>query len=768
MAGIRRRDMLRWAIASAGGAVVFTGCERLGIPEQELHVQSPIHIPEDVLVQGDAWYATVCRQCPAGCGTIVRVFEGRAKKVEGNPDYPVNYGKLCARGQSSVQELYHPDRLSRPLLRRGERFTGPLEPVTWDQALDELVRRLRAAGGTRGSTVFITDPLRGHEALVVRRFVEAFGAQHLTFAPLEDAVYIQALGQVFGSPTPPEFDIANARFILSFGADFLSTWQSPVRYNRGYGQFRQGRPGTRGYFVHVDSRFSMTAANADEWLRVRPGTEGALALSLAQVIISEGLGEPAAAQALTDGRGAAALDAYRPERVAEVTGVSAERIRSLARTLARERGLVIGGGSAGAHTNGLFNLTAILALNHLVGNVGRPGGVMLNPDRPLAELPPFIPPATLAEWEGFVQQLRGAGRPAVLWVHRANPVYGLPQATGFAEAVRQVPFIVSTTQFLDETAALADLILPIHNPLEEWGSDVPVPGPGFQVVGFQQPVVRPFFEHLVPQGGGTRSFTDLLLAVAEELGGPVQQALPWASTYELLRESARRLFETGRGPIRANDFESFWVKLLAAGGWWDEGSRVPAAPTAPAVTLPATAREPRFAGAEAEYPFYLVPFPLLSLNDGRGAHLPWLQATPDPLTTVTWATWVEISPQTAKELGIREGDVVQVESLQGTLKAPAYIVPPLPRDVIAIPIGQGHTAYTQFAKDRGANPLAILAPQKDEATGALAWAATRVRLRKVDRRQRLPKLEGNLPGMTTNLQMEDFPVVQVTTGPKPQ
>src|SRR5207245_4536703 len=127
-------------VSTAAGAVVFTGCQP---PPHELMSQSRVRLAEDILTSLQSYYATTCRQCAAGCGVIVRVIEGRSKKVEGNPDHPLNLGKVCARGQAAVQEQYHPDRIRTPLVRSGARFTGDLTPISWDEALDRLLSRMR-------------------------------------------------------------------------------------------------------------------------------------------------------------------------------------------------------------------------------------------------------------------------------------------------------------------------------------------------------------------------------------------------------------------------------------------------------------------------------------------------------------------------------------------------------------------------------------------------------------------------------------------------
>lgn len=753
MGDFSRRQFLKMMAVSAAGAVAYTGCTPFPT-RNEFLAQSPALIPEDTVTGVDNWYASVCRECRAGCGIIVRVDEGRALKIEGNPEYPVNRGALCARGQAGVQSYYHPDRLRGPLRRLGDRGSGKFEDITWDGARQELLARLRdvAAGANAGTLLFVTEPLAGHRAYAIDRFTTALGGQNTAFDSLPQTVVAAAVRRVFGQEQLPYFDIGRSQYLLSFGADFLGTWLSPVQYNRAYGEFRQGRP-NRGYFVQVEPRLSQTGANADEWLPVRPGTEGILAMSIAQVLVAEGLADLRVAQAMLGAAGPAALDAFAPQRVAQAVGVRAERISELAHNFANQRpALAIGGDQAAAHTTGLFNLTAIYTLNLLVGNVGRPGGVLFNPPSPLQGIPAVPLGAPFADWQRLTDRLRG-GQPRpvnLLLLHNANPVYGLPRSLGFGDALSKVPYIVSFSSFLDETTALADLILPDHVALETWGDEIPSPQPGIQTVGIQQPVVNPLHD--------TRDYVDELLWVVGQLGGEVKTALPWSSYRDLLRARAQPLQALGRGTVTGTDFEQFWNTLLQKGGWWDERAVAagPATPPSPP-SLPAQPPQPSFAGRAEEYGFHLIVYPHIALGEGEWAYLPWMQATPDPMTTVAWQSWVEINPETAKEMGVAQGDIIAVESPEGTIEVPAYPYPAIPRDVVAVPLGQGHKSYGRWAKDRGVNPVSILAPLTEAETGALAWAATRVKLRRTGRRIDLPTYQGGVPAV----ELEPGQVVQV-------
>lgn len=748
--GLTRRQFLQLTGASTAGAVAFAACTP---PRSELTVQSAARLPEDLVTGIDNWYASICRLCPAGCGIIVRVMEGRAKKIEGNPVYPVNQGKLCARGQSGLQVLYHPDRIRGPLRRSGPRGTGQFEQVSWEAALDEVMSRLTplASAGQLAQVTLMTGPLRGHLGLLVSRLASSSrGLQWMPLDPLEEATLRAALG---GPPTQPaapgiplpQLDIANARFILSFGADLLSSWISPVQHGVAYGRFR-GRPKDRGVLVQVEPRLTATGASADRWIPVRPGSEGYLALAVARVMIERGHGDQTVARELD-----AATRLYGPAQVAERTGVTIDQIVELADRFATQTpSLAIGGGPAAAHTNGRFNLEAINALNRLVGSAGRAGGILPNPISPLTGVPAAGPGRPLSHWQQFASTIRSGGpTPEVLLVRDANPVFDLPPTLGFLEVLEKVPFTASFSSFMDETTALADLILPGHTYLEEWGSDIPDPGPGFQVAGFQQPVVNPFYD--------TRSFGDILLILGEDLAfGP---DLPWNSMRDAVRAGAQELLGLRRGSVQAAGLEEYWVRLLQQGGWWDERLLAPVVPpVAPARALEAVA--PRFAGSEQEYPFHLLPFPSASLGAGSGALLPWLQAMPDPITTAMWMTWVEVNTETARRLGLNERDVVRVESPVGSLEAPVYPHPGIRPDVVAIPMGQGHTALGRYAQGRGANPLHIVDASLLGTDGDLAWAATRVRLVKTGKTVRVSKAEG----LIMPREPEDVDIVGVTPG----
>lgn len=719
---LTRRQFLKWAGAAGAGAVVFNGCR---VPDHEVAVQSPVEMPEDLVTGRDNYYATAAQLGAASEGLLVRVMEGRAKKIEGNPDHPVNTGKHGIRAEALLQALYHPDRIKHPLLRIAK--GGPFRRIEWGEGIERLTAILQAR--EPGQTLLATPPLRGRIADVARGFAEGAGVRLLGFDPLGDErVVREAALRLYGQKAQPDFDIARAACVLNFGADFLGTWGNPTHYARGYGAFRQGAGRSRGRLTHVGARYSVTAAAADRWVYAPPGSEGLLAMAVAHALIEDGAADASAASALTGGRGVRALQAFQPSRVAAQTGVNEETIREIAREIGeRKPALVIGGGPAAAQANGLFNMTAVYALNALVGSVNRPGGLVFNPEPRSQE----VPAASLREWKQALTDMRSGAITAVL-ARDADILHGLPGAMDAAGALRSVDTVVSFSGFLDETAETADLILPCHTPLEEWGTDEPNPGPGYATIGFQQPAVNPYHD--------TIGFGDALLRTAGELG---VAALPWENMREAVRALAQELHEERRGSVVQPTFAEFWKRTLERGGWWDAGATADAS-RPPLPRLPSQA--PVAPTTTDRYPYYLAAFEGVGIGAGQYAHLPWAQSAPDPITTAAWGTWVELNQATADELSVKNNDIVIVESPTGrTLRAPVYVNPAAPPQVAAIPMGQGRRAYTRYAARRGANPLDMMEPTEETETGAFAWGGTRVRISATNRRDVVPKLEGIEP-----------------------
>jgi anaerobic selenocysteine-containing dehydrogenase len=703
---MKRRKFLQLTGMSAAGGLL-AGCRQGN--EKLIPYLVP---PEDGSIPGRAlWYASVCRECPAGCGIIVRVGEGRARKIEGNPHHPVNRGRLCARGQAALQRLYHPDRLRSPLRRSGARGSGQYTAISWDEALSTLTGRLqKLQEEDRTHTLaFITSPQSGTLAQLTGAFLNAFGSRrHLAYDPLAPNWLRQGSAELYGQPVLPLYDLEQTQYVLSFGAEFLESHLSPVHYGNAFGRMRQGRATVRGKLTYAGARLSLTAANADRWLPLLPGSEGVLALGLARELLASGKVSPRAS--IDQSALKARLEPYTRELVSRQTGLSTAALAGTVRDLLELRpALVLPGDAVAAQSNGAEAVLAINLLNLLLGNLNQPGGV-------------YLPAPSSAHHSSNADELleliaaMDRGEVELALIQDCNPLHSVSPAVGLAAALAKVPLVVSCSVLLDDSARQADLVLPAPTALESWGDLAPPTGTLAPVLGLQQPVVTPLYD--------TRAFPDLLLALGTALGGELAAALPYPSYREALRQTVRQTLKLPAGP----EFERAWAERLQEGGIFPAGQEL-AAPL-PKSNVPPAVPEARFAGDPYLFPFHLQLYPSTAFNTGYGAALPWLQELPDPLTTVVWDSWLELNPQTAAKLGIDQGDLLEVTSPAGSLRLPAVIFPGLHPDVVAIPLGQGHHGDGRYADDRGVNPLALLAPLKN-GSPLPPWGATRVGIKKI-------------------------------------
>ena len=693
-----RRNFFRIVSATSAGALA-TGCGR-----QADHL-IPLLVPEHEIVPGEEqWHPAVCAGCGAGCGTLVRVMAGERvverqgekvrqrlaaiKKIEGNPLDPVSGGRLCARGQAAVQGLYHPDRLRGPLKRAGGRGSAAFAPLPWDAVLAEAAGHIaRALAADPSRIVIVTGPQAGSRRLALERFAEALGAPApVACSPADFAVERRAAELVFGWRGLPVYDLARAHQVLGVSADFLGGWASPVYYSRQFGHFRQGRPEVRGSLVQAESRLSPTAAAADRWLPLRPGTEPHFLTALARLLLDAGRGPAPAPAAETF------QNANVPALLA-ACGLEERRVRELAQALAASEAPLILAGAAG-HTNSLDAVVASHYLNLVLGNVGKPGGV----------LPPAGPPAPAASQRAAAEAL---ARARIVLLAGANPAYTLPRSSGVLDALSRAEAVIGFGSMLDDSAAFADLLLPDHDPLESEIALIPAVAPQ-PAVNIGTPFVEPLYD--------TRPVERTLADLARKLDRP----------YPLVtaRDVAQPLLGGGL---------SYEEAARQGGAWLDAPPLQPVKVRAAQEPIVPAAAE--FAGDPARFPLLFQPYLSLQYHDGSASHLPWLQELPDPASSAIWGLPVEIDPATAAGLGVANGDVVRVESPHGSLEAPVYVHPGAMPGVASMGIGDGHTHLGRYASGRGANPLAILAPLWQRDTGALALGGTRVRLARVAARR---------------------------------
>ncbi len=675
MPKIDRRDFLKLVGVSAGAAA--TGCAD---PTEQL---IPYVIQPEELTPGIALtYASSCQECGAGCGLHVKTREGRPIKLEGNPQHPVNKGTLCSRGQVALGWTYHPDRWNGPLSNG--------KSVAWDDAISTLAGWLSGAG--KGEIALLGGDPGQTAGEQLDRFAAVVGAERVVYDPFAEDALNSAVKNVFGLEGQVCFDLSQTDLVVSLGSDFLEAGTHQLELSRQLSEARDVEANkTSARFVYFGSRLSLTAGNADEWIPANPGSEGVLALALARAAWDAGARPAANADQV-----GALLQGVNLAKAVSISGVDRDEIKRVGKALAKSPAGVVMPPSSGLRSRrAVSTASAVLLLNYLVGAVG--------PRVRILEAPATHPNRR----EGYkaLSKLTAAiaeGKTKVLLVNDANPVYAYPGvavALGKAKAAGKAPKLVSFSPLKDETSVLADLVLPNHAPLESWGDRVPRPG----VRSLQQPTFRPLKD--------TRATVDVLWAAAKQAGA---QGVPLDDFAATLKAAWA-------------DAGSFHELLQTGGVFADPGGSIEVSLSS---DLKIDAEAPL---VEGDGEFTLLPIPSPLLGDGSGANLPWLQEIADPVTKLTWKSYVEISKNTARSLEVSHGDIVNVTTPAGSIEVPVYVRGGIMDNVIALATGQGHSVG-YYAADRenggarGVNVNDLLPAEATDEDGGRAWLTVKASL----------------------------------------
>jgi len=524
---------------------------------------------------------STCLLCPSHCGIRCRLVDGHLISIDGNPLHPVSRGGLCAKGKAGLQMLYHPARLVGALERTGPVDGEAFAPIPWDAALDRVAATLSSLrdAGRADSVGWLEGEVGGSMRDLVERFLWSYGTPHLIREGYGDgSEQVMRLAQ--GVEARPAFDLERADFVLSFGASLAEAWWCLPQAASA----RAVESGATRRWLQIDARLSRTALGADGWVAVHPGTYGTLALSIAYVLLKEGLYDyefvqrhvagfedwTAAGDRRVEGYRSLVLRHGRPDDVAERIGMPADEIVQLAKQFGRaRRPLAVWDHAVSWSRGGLADALAIHGLNVLVGSIQRPGGVFIQQPLPFPSLGELanagavpVAPGVGLRAEDWLERILEPGGPSleVLFLYRANPLASAPDPQLVRRALEKIPLIVSFSPFLDETSRLAHLVLPDHTYLERWQDAPAPPSVPYQVWGVVQPVVKPIHD--------TRATGDALLDLASRIGGPVAAACPWSSVEELIRERGKSLAVTQRGSVFESAFRREELRELERRGWW--------------------------------------------------------------------------------------------------------------------------------------------------------------------------------------------------------
>ncbi|MFQ5868082.1 MAG: molybdopterin-dependent oxidoreductase [bacterium] len=504
---------------------------------------------------------SACWQCVSRDTILCYVEDGRLVKIEGNPKSIRNRGKICARGNAGINQVYNPDRVLYPVKRVGKRGEGKWKRISWDEALDLLVNGGEFAGHkTKGLKTLLDE---GHP----ERFMFHYGRMKASDSKIVKDNFLAAFGTGTignhtsicegGKWTAQELtwgkhydvnDVENTNMILNFGCNFYEAHTSHVQL--AYRAVEAQAKGAK--LVTFDVRLSNTAARSDEWIPIKPGTDGAVALAMCNVIMNERLYDRDFFEAwinVTVSQLKNHLKQYTPKWAEKISGVPAEKIHSLAIQFAKAKpGTCVSYRGAIAHYNGIQNERAIKMLDAICGYIDIKGGTnhgvgpkwhypkVKEHAKKLKILDGF--PGTVAYPTHHVshQVLKMIkdgkyGRPEIYMIYCYAPVYANGEVQENIDILRDeklIPYIVSVDIAYSESTALADLILPDVTYLERWSWDDMVSFEQIPEFYMRQAAVKPL--------GEARQFQDVVVELAKRLG----LKLGFNSTEDFIKKSCKK------------------------------------------------------------------------------------------------------------------------------------------------------------------------------------------------------------------------------------
>ncbi len=697
---VDRRSFLGLGLGAAAGFVVSPVAMKLTDDSSILSQTTKLwpwaldHPP----LNGEATYeSSVCNLCPGACGISVRKIDNRPVKIEGLADYPVNDGGACLHGIAGLQYLYDPARVKTPLKRNGDTF----EEISWDDAIAIVAGKLGdiRKNGTPEKLACITDKDQGSVSGLFKRLLETFGSPNFyTMPSLESNLEITAKA-LHGKGKTIGFDLDNADFVLSFGAGLIEGWGSPVACFKANASKKE----RHAKLYQVEPRLSNTAANADKWIPVKPGTEGDLALGICAVMLKNNLFKGSATSAIKGGFNKLAAKVqqdYSPSKTAAITGVKAADIEKLATLFAKSKmPLAVFGKGRGDGAQSLKEMAAVQLLNCMVGNLNKKGGAFVMPKAEYLEFPDssldsVAQKGMAKEKTGqyvnqLVDKINQASKPVVeaLFVHNANPCYNLHDPKAVKDAFGKIPFVVSFSSFLDETAMEADIILPSHTFLERLEDVASGAGLAKSVVGLSKPVLDPVFD--------TRHPGDSLLSIAKSLDGGVAENFEWESYDECLEGVTSGIWDSLS--------EEGFVLLSE-----DVPSKVAHVNVSFLAANPATIK------AQGDYALTLISIDNMRLISAGQAASPFAIKTVADTVLKGKDIVVELNPLTAK---VKEGAYATLTTPKGAARVKIHLNEGIMPGVIGMVEGLGHTFDNKYVSNKGVNVNDLIGPVIESGSG---------------------------------------------------
>lgn len=668
MKKIERKDFLKMAGGAVAGGLV--GATVSGSPFDGL--QWLVEWTQDQYRPGggeEKFRQGICGAC--GTDISVRMIADRAVKVE-----TANAG--CPVCQTLIQFLYHPERVQKPLKRVGGKGSGRFAPVEWSEAIRDIsdkIKNLRAQNKPH-AVAAINGTHNQVTGAMMTRLLEAIGSGHVYDEPSFGTLSAKAALLTQNTEGALDYDFENSDYVLSFGARLFEGWGNQARMHKVLNRWKA----TGAKFVQVDTLATRTASMAAKWVPVKPGTEAILALGIAYKLIMN-YGRAGNLPELGRWPG---INDFNPEKVSALTGVPAAQIDEIAREFANARRAVAVAGRGGQLvSSSVAEIVAVQCLNKLTGRMGVPGGVFVKVknERLGAVRQDAVAQAGMRNTrkaKGLDDFIKNGEKPELLFVNDANPVHRSVFGRDLANKMKEIPMVVAIMTLKNDTARYADYILPSFTILET------KTGRG---------------EAVIPKRFDSKHGADIIIEIAKRVEG-VANSFAWngyADVANLVGLDTRPL---GNFALNVNVLRTYLDTLKKV-----------------------------MEGQAAQYPLALIPYEIPLVGNGDALALPYVLKGIGKDDYAFERLMAQINPDTAKEQGVCEGSRIEIESRRGeTGKVKVHVTKTVAPGVIAVPMGFGHADYTEYAEDKGVNPLEIMLDNIDPESGIADWWYTRVKI----------------------------------------
>lgn len=654
LSGISRRKFL--ALLSASAAFAAAGCSNYRDKGEIIPYNKK---PEEIVPGNANFYASTCNGCSNACGILVKTREGRPIKVDGNPEHPINQGKICAIGQASVLNLYDPNRLKFPVTNSG----GSAVQTTWNQVDDALTAALSEASAGQKQIAIITHSIVSPTG---RKVLDDFTAKYpgtkvYSYELFNEEARNSAWQKTYGAGTFPLIKWNEAKVIVTFDADILGGEGHSIENIRMFAANRDGfGKGEFNRLYAVEGAFSMTGANADYRIRLRPDTQYEFLLALIGEINKSVNGH------------ASVSSNYSIQDVIKKNNLNAKEVQLLIDDLLKNRGTAIV--YAGRNLPEDFH-TAVNVLNELLGNTK-----LYNMQQSEVN---YSALSSKPDWEALVNSMNNGMVHAVIH-YDTNPVYHLPKDMGYEAALKKVPVSVSLTEQENETSLRSTYTVPINHALESWGDYNIRSG----IFSLQQPVIYPLY--------ASRQKEAVLLVWA------AGNKNAWKEN--LYHDYLMNNWETGIFPSLKSplEFRTFWFSALENGVVENSGSASEAAGSYKKPVLQVNQSLVASGGIMLQLKHNH------NIGDGRYANNGWLQELPHPLSKVVWDNYAAVSPATAKQLKLEGNDVIEINVEGRKQQFPVFIQPGTADNLIVVELGYGRTKAGEVGTGVGSDANVLL------------------------------------------------------------